>query len=98
MLAAQYPGSQHLAYLDLLHASDQEVWDYAREHGFTIVTQDSDFEELSVMRGWPPKVVIANIGNGPVRRVAMLLQNATDRIVRFEANGSEGVLRLRPKR
>lgn len=36
---------------------DEKIWVYAAEHGFTIVTADSDFLDLANSRGAPPKVV-----------------------------------------
>lgn len=44
-----YPNSQHLFNLTLDTAEDSVVWQYTREHGFMIVTKDSDFSELSLL-------------------------------------------------
>jgi predicted nuclease of predicted toxin-antitoxin system len=58
-----FPGSNHVFRLTLHEASDAEVWDYAREHGFAIVTKDADFAELSLQQGFPPKIIWLRIGN-----------------------------------
>jgi predicted nuclease of predicted toxin-antitoxin system len=52
-----YPNSNHLFNLKLDTVDDSVVWKYAREHEFIIVTKDSDFSELSVIKGFPPKVI-----------------------------------------
>ena len=39
------------------------MWQYAREHGFTIVTKDSDFRQQSFLYRHPPKVVRIRRGN-----------------------------------
>ncbi|MDZ8240291.1 MAG: DUF5615 family PIN-like protein [Nostoc sp. ChiQUE01a] len=43
--------------MGLDRAEDQSVWEYARQSGFTIVTRDADFNELSILRGFPAKVI-----------------------------------------
>ena len=56
-LADHYPNSAHVVTHALDHALDETVWTFAREHGYTLVTKDSDFHELSLLRGAPPKVI-----------------------------------------
>jgi predicted nuclease of predicted toxin-antitoxin system len=34
---------------DLASGSDRAIWQYARDHGFIIVTKDEDFHRLSVL-------------------------------------------------
>ncbi|EKD23188.1 MAG: hypothetical protein ACD_83C00012G0004, partial [uncultured bacterium] len=52
-----FPGSSHVFILNLHQASDLEIWNYARDNDFIIVTQDSDFFEKSLIFGFPPKVI-----------------------------------------
>ncbi|MGK2958885.1 MAG: DUF5615 family PIN-like protein [Acidimicrobiales bacterium] len=42
--------STHVADLDLMRASDEEIFDRADEEGFVIVTADSDFGMLLALR------------------------------------------------
>jgi predicted nuclease of predicted toxin-antitoxin system len=56
-LKNEYPDSIHVRDAGLRHASDPEVWDYARMHGFAIVSKDTDFRERSFVEGFPPKVI-----------------------------------------
>jgi predicted nuclease of predicted toxin-antitoxin system len=56
-LSELYPGSAHVVEFDLLERPDREIWDFAREGGFVIVTTDADFYELAAALGPPPKVV-----------------------------------------
>ena len=62
-LADLFPGSSHVQAVGLDCASDDQVWEHARRNGFAIVTKDGDFNNLSVMRGSPPKVVWLQLGN-----------------------------------
>lgn len=52
-----YPGSAHVRLALRAGATDEEVWRFARDQGFVLVTRDEDFERLSAMRGAPPTVV-----------------------------------------
>jgi len=78
-----YPGSAHVEECGLVNASDDKVWDYAGENGYAIVTKDSDFSELSVLRGSPPKVIWLRIGNCTTVRAGFLLRDAFTRIQDF---------------
>ena len=42
--------------------SDQQIWKYAKNNEFTIVTADGDFHELVTTFGPPPKVRLSNFG------------------------------------
>jgi len=62
-LEACFPGSAQVALVGLERAFDIDIWKYAKDHGFVIVTKDSDFEELSLLYGTPPKVIWIKLGN-----------------------------------
>ncbi|MBF0455787.1 MAG: DUF5615 family PIN-like protein [Magnetococcales bacterium] len=57
MLQERFPGTVSAALLNMKRSSDQEIWEYARENGFVIVTRDSDFQDMSVVLGSPPPVI-----------------------------------------
>jgi predicted nuclease of predicted toxin-antitoxin system len=87
-----YPGSAHIEDCGLVNTVDDQVWDYARENGFAIVTKDSDFSELSVLRGSPPKVIWLRIGNCTTVRAGFLLRDTFHRIQAFLDAGEENCL------
>ena len=43
-LADIYPGSSHVHTCGLGSAADEAIWEYAKDHSFTIVSKDSDFQ------------------------------------------------------
>ena len=53
LLQSAYPDSAHLARLGLGDSPDREVWNYAKQNDFTIVTKDEDFNYLSRLYGFP---------------------------------------------
>ena len=50
------------------------MWAYAKANDFVIVSKDSDFVDLSVLEGAPPKVVWVRLGNCTTASVALLLR------------------------
>ncbi len=49
-MADDYPDSAHVMTNVLDHALDETVWAFSREQGYTLVTKDSDFHELSFVQ------------------------------------------------
>jgi predicted nuclease of predicted toxin-antitoxin system len=79
-LADVYPDSAHVQRVGLGGTLDTEVWSYAREHGYTLVSKDSDFHELSVLRGQPPKIVWIKRGNCSTKQIETILRNRAEQI------------------
>ena len=67
LLADLYPGSLHLKDLDMRGSGDSRVWEYAKDHGFAIVTKDRDYKDMSGDLGHPPKVVLITLAQLPQR-------------------------------
>ncbi|MGI9301372.1 MAG: DUF5615 family PIN-like protein [Gammaproteobacteria bacterium] len=77
------PGSTQVRLEGLDRADDLAIWNYAKEHGYVIVTKDSDFHEFSLLYGSPPKVLWLKCGNRPKWYVLGLLLNQHDAIDDF---------------
>ena len=58
---------------NLIDAFDKEIWEFAKKHNFTIVTQDSDFNDLNALFGFPPKIIWIRTGNLSTQSLADLL-------------------------
>ena len=63
MLEPYFPESSHVSFVGLEGAKDSEIWSFAGESNFVIVTRDSDFSELAALHGPPPKVIVLQISN-----------------------------------
>lgn len=74
LLADLFPASQHVRESGLERADDLSVWRYALEHGFAIVTKDSDFQERSQIAGSAPKIVWIRRGNCATNEVEAMLR------------------------
>lgn len=68
-LADLYRGSAHVDDLGLGRADDHQVWKHAKDNGFCIVSKDSDYYDLSVLHGHPPKVIWLRSGNCTTREI-----------------------------
>ncbi len=62
-LQSAFPNSSQVVLLGMESATDAEVWRYAKENNFVIVTRDSDFHERSLIEGYPPQVIWLKIPN-----------------------------------
>lgn len=82
-LADVFPDSSHVRSLGLRGAEDPQIWDRARNDGFTIVSKDTDFRERSYVEGAPPKVVWLDVGNAGSAAIEDLLRRERDRLERF---------------
>ena len=70
------PGSTHVRPAGLDHADNESICQYALEHGFTIVSRDSDFLERALARGTPPAVICLRLGNTSTKTMGeVLLRN-----------------------
>ena len=79
-LFSYFPGSTHVALEKLETATDEKIWLFAKENNFVIVTKDSDFEELSIIKGTPPQIIWIKIGNADNKTVIDILTNNKDEI------------------
>ena len=89
-----FPEASHVALVGLERSSDEDVWEYARAGNYLIVTKDADFNDLSTLRGVPPKVVWLRVGNCPTSRIVGLLRQHRDAIAAFASDPTDGLLIL----
>jgi predicted nuclease of predicted toxin-antitoxin system len=89
-----YPGCLYVNDRGLAGGSDREIWQYALQHGFVIVTKDEDFQRLSVLYGAPPKVIWIRLGNCSTTDIIRLLRERHREIDRFLADEEPAFLAL----
>ena len=93
-LADVFPESSHVALLGLDRSSDPEVWQAASEHGYTLVSKDSDFNDLVTIKGFPPKVIWLRLGNCTTTEVAQALRKNSAAIINFGQDDTAGLLEI----
>mgnify|MGYP001572660868 CR=1 FL=1 len=78
-----FPDSSHVLLLNLDKADDEKIWAFALKNNYTIVTQDTDFYEIAMLFGHPPKVVLLYCGNASTMEILKLLTENYLKIIDF---------------
>lgn len=94
LLADVYPESSHVHELGFGADSDTAIWSFAAEHGWTIVSKDSDFANRGLTLGAPPKIIWVRLGNCRVHAVEALLRQALPSVQEFHSDPELAVLAL----
>ena len=58
----------------MLNAEDVTIWDFAKNNEYVIVTFDSDFYDISLLKGTPPKIIWIRFGNLTTNKIIELLE------------------------
>jgi predicted nuclease of predicted toxin-antitoxin system len=93
-LADIYPKSVHVFSLGLGDAMDIEIWEYAHDNDYMIVTKDADFSELGVIKGFPPKIIWIRRGNCSTQDIETILRENFSAISALSEDAETGILAL----
>ncbi|MBI3152967.1 MAG: DUF5615 family PIN-like protein [Chloroflexi bacterium] len=93
-LADMYPGSAHVSAPGMGNAMDIEIWQYAHDHDYMIVTKDADFSELGVVKGFPPKIIWIRRGNCSTQDIETILRENYESIRMLGDDDETGILIL----
>jgi predicted nuclease of predicted toxin-antitoxin system len=77
-LADVFPDSTQTRLLGMARSDDPVIWEHAKQNGFIVVTLDSDFYDLSVLRGHPPKLIWVRELHSGRNRTATPCQSEAD--------------------
>jgi len=94
LLADLFPESKSVRELGLDQSDDRVIWQRAKDLGFMLVSQDSDFAEMAAHYGHPPKVIWLRCGNQRVVTVESLLRRHSESIAEFERNTTAACLEI----
>lgn len=86
LLPEEFQECKQVRNLGLENESDLAIWNFAKKNNFNIVTFDSDFFDLSNLKGHPPKIIWLKSGNLTTQNIAKLLTNNIDLIKDFTLN------------
>lgn len=96
-ITSRFPHSKHVAAVGLECASDIEVWEYAKANGYTIVTKDSDFNDLCTLKGFPPHIIWLRLGNSRSETAANALLQHADELYNLFKEHKEGLIEIYEK-
>jgi predicted nuclease of predicted toxin-antitoxin system len=78
-----FPDSKQVRELGLENSTDTEIFNFAKRNDFALVTFDSDFCDLNIIRGFPPKIIWIRTGNTTTKNLENLLRKKNDLIKLF---------------
>ena len=88
-----FPDSKQVRELGLENSTDIEIFDFAKRNDFAIVTFDSDFCDLNIIRGFPPKIIWIRTGNTTTKNLENLLRKKND-LIKLFLNEDYGCLEI----
>lgn len=93
-LPDQFEGSTSVKKEGLMNAPDKTIWDFAKRENFVIVTHDSDFNDLTALNGFPPKIIWIRSGNLKTDEIADLITKNQKSIHDFLNNENLGCFEI----
>ncbi|WP_281637733.1 DUF5615 family PIN-like protein [Flavobacterium marginilacus] len=87
-IASNFPTAKQVRQLGIENFSDLEIWQYAKQNNFNIVTFDADFFDISNLKGHPPKIIWLRFGNTKTDFLADII-NSKNSIIKDFINSSE---------
>ncbi|MFY7665761.1 DUF5615 family PIN-like protein [Flavobacterium sp.] len=94
LLSENFSGSTCVKNEKLIDSSDKTIWEFAKESDYTIVTQDSDFNDFNSLYGFPPKVIWIRTGNLRTDQLANILESNYNEIINFRDNPNYGCFEI----
>ena len=88
-LQQYFQQTNHIRSLLFAEADDIDIWNYARENDFHILTKDNDFEEWSLLKGCPPKIIHLICGNQTTLYILNLIIKNKEAIQNFITQSAE---------
>ena len=85
----------HVRDAQLKDTSDEQIWLFAANNNYTIVTKDDDFRGMSLLRGAPPKLIWLVVGNTSTAEILRILLAHTTAIEAFVSEPDTSLLTLR---
>lgn len=93
-LADLFPESSHVAFHGLDRAEDIAVWSFARYGNYIIVTKESDFNGLLMLRGSPPKIIWLRVGNCTTAAIEAIIRRNYSSITSFAQDPDSSLLEI----
>lgn len=89
-----FPGSAHVLDFGELSGDDSDIWDYALAYEYIIVTKDADFNEMSELIEYGPKIVWIRRGNCSTAIIERIIRNNRETIENIRSQDNLSVLVL----
>jgi len=94
LLPAKYSSSTTVKKEKLINAPDKQIWEFAKQNNYIIVTQDSDFNDLNSLFGFPPKIIWIRTGNLKTQVIIDILIDYSQDIDKFIEDNKYGCFEI----
>lgn len=88
---------RHVSIFGLGSATDRQIWDFARDNGFAILSKDADFHHMSFAFGAPPKTLWLKLGNCSTRQIAECISRNLPAIAMFLDDADSALMVVTPE-
>lgn len=82
-IETNFPLARQVRQIGIENHSDIEIWKYAKDNEYTIVSFDGDFFDLSNFKGHPPKIIWLRFGNTKTDFLAEIFNSRKSIIIDF---------------
>jgi len=94
LLSDNFSDCRHVRSVGLNDCNDVKIWQFAKQNGFSIVTFDADFFDISLLRGFPPKIIWFRTGNLTTSEIAERIILNYSAIASFIDNPDQNCLEI----
>lgn len=94
LLIESFQNVSSVKQLNLVDESDLQIWIYAKNNNYSVITFDSDFIDLSNLKGFPPKIIWLRFGNSSNLKIANKLISKSVQIMEFVMNSELAFLEI----
>ena len=75
-------------------AKDNDIWVWAQQNEYSIITFDEDFEQFEILYGFPPKVILLRTGNTTTNILEQTVRKNWTFIETFLEDDHSGLLEI----
>ena len=93
-LSDLFPDSNHVFLCGMHSEDDRDVRAFAHVNDFVIVTKDADYSDLSMLLGYPPKVIWIRSGNCSTNKIEQLLREHFEEIEGMFADPNSAMITI----
>jgi predicted nuclease of predicted toxin-antitoxin system len=93
-LSSNFNGIKHIKDFVAIGTDDNTIWEIAKKNSLTIVTFDSDYEDILSINGFPPKIIWLRFGNTSSNTIVTTLLHHSTTIISFLHNNNLGILEI----
>jgi predicted nuclease of predicted toxin-antitoxin system len=90
-LKSHFAEVRHISRIGMQSASDEEIWLFARDNGFAILSKDADFHHFELPLQAPPKTIWLELGNTSTNELRECLVGNLDLVSDFLGDDSSAL-------